>query len=63
LVKKVIELQLCAMNFSRDGRHMLSRTRQPLLQQVWNTVRTEIRHAIFHQIGRASCRERVSVRV
>ena len=37
LVKKVIELQLCPMNFSRDGRYMLSRTRQLLLQQVWNT--------------------------
>ena len=37
LVKKVIESQLCPMNFSRDGRYMLSRTRQLLLQQVWNT--------------------------
>ena len=36
LVKKV-ELQICPMNFSRDGRYMLSRTRQLLLQQVWNT--------------------------
>jgi len=53
LVKKVIELQLCPMNFSRDGRYMLSRTRQLLLQQVWNTVRIEIRHAIFHPLPMA----------
>ena len=37
LVKEVIEVQLCPMNFNRDGRFMLSRTRQLLLQQVWNT--------------------------
>ena len=37
LVKEVIEIQLCPMSFNRDGRFMLSRTRQLLLQQVWNT--------------------------
>ena len=37
LVKEVIEVQLCPMNLNRDGRFMLSRTRQLLLQQVWNT--------------------------
>ena len=36
LVKEVIEIQLCPMNFNRDRRFMLSRTRQLLLQQVWN---------------------------
>jgi len=53
LVKKVIELQLCSMNFSKDGRYMLSRTRQLLLQHVWNTVRIEIRHAIFYPLPMA----------
>jgi len=37
LVKEVTEIQLHPMNFSRDGRFMLSRNRQLLLQQVWNT--------------------------
>jgi len=37
LVKEVTERQLCPMNFNRDGRFMLSRTRQLLLQQVWHT--------------------------
>jgi len=37
LVKEVTEIQLCPMNFSRGGRFMLSRTRQLLLQQDWNT--------------------------
>jgi len=36
LVKKVIEIQLCPMNFNRDGRFMLSRTRQLLLQGLEN---------------------------
>jgi len=36
LVKEVTETQLCPMNFDRDGRFMLSRTRQLLLQQVCN---------------------------
>jgi hypothetical protein len=35
LDKEVIEIQLNPMNFNRDGRIMLSRTRK-LLQQVWN---------------------------
>jgi len=39
LVKEVIEIWLCPMNFNRDGRFVLSRTRQLLLQQVWNTCR------------------------
>jgi len=37
LVKEVIEIQLWPMNFNRDGRIMLSRTRKLLLQRVWNT--------------------------
>jgi len=37
LVKQVTEIQLCPMNFRRDGSIMLSRIRQLLLQQVWNT--------------------------
>jgi len=37
LVKEVTEIQLCPMSFNRDGRYVLSRTRQLLLQQVWNT--------------------------
>jgi len=37
LVKEVIEIQLCPMNFNRDCRYMLCRTRQLFLQQVWNT--------------------------
>jgi len=37
LVKEVIEIQLCPMNCNRDGRFMLSRTRQLVLQHVWNT--------------------------
>jgi len=36
-VKEVIEIQLCSMNFNRDGGFMLSRTKQLLLQHVWNT--------------------------
>jgi len=45
LVKEVIEIQLRPMNFNRDGRYMLSRTRQLLLQQIWNTSsENEIRH-------------------
>jgi len=35
LVKEVTEIHLCPMNFNRDGRLMLSGTRQLLLQQVW----------------------------
>jgi len=35
-VKEVIEIQLHPMNFNRDGRFVFSRTRQLLLQQVWN---------------------------
>ena len=31
LVKEVTEIQLCPMNLNRDGRFMLSRTRQLLL--------------------------------
>jgi len=38
LVKEVIVIQVCPMNFDRDGRFMLSRTRHLLLQQVWNTT-------------------------
>jgi len=34
LVKEVIEILLHPMNYKRDGRIMLSRTRQLLLQQV-----------------------------
>jgi len=34
LVKEVTEIQLCPMNFNRDGRLMFSGTRQLLLQQV-----------------------------
>jgi len=37
LVKKVIMIHLHPMNFNRDGSFMLSRTRQLLQQQVWNT--------------------------
>ena len=37
LVKEAIEIQLHPNNFNRDGGFMLSRTWQPLLQQVWNT--------------------------
>jgi len=37
LVTEVIEIQLRPMNFNKDSRFMLSRTRQLLLQQVWNT--------------------------
>ena len=37
LVKEVIEIHLCPMNFNRNNRFMLSKTRQLLLQQVWNT--------------------------
>ena len=36
-VMGVVEIQLCPMNFNRDGRFMLSRIRQLLLQQVWKT--------------------------
>jgi hypothetical protein len=36
LVKEVIEIQLHPVNYNRDGAFMLSRTRQLLLQQVWN---------------------------
>jgi len=32
LNKEVIEIQLCPMNFSRDGRCMLS-----IARQLWNT--------------------------
>jgi len=49
LVKEVIETQLHPMNFSRDGRFMLRRTRQLLLQQVWNTSSEKLdQAAIFH---------------
>jgi len=34
LVKEVIEVQLHPLNFNRDGRFKLSRTRHLLLQQV-----------------------------
>ena len=45
LVKEVIEIQLHPMNFNRDGRFMLSRTRQLLLQRSGiHPVRIEIRH-------------------
>jgi len=37
LDNKVIVIQLIPMNFNRDGRFMLIRTRQLLLQQIWNT--------------------------
>ena len=37
LVKEVNEIQLHPTNFNRDGRFMRSRTRQLMLQQVWNT--------------------------
>jgi len=37
LVKEVIVIHLCPMNFNKYGSIMLSRTRQILLQQVWNT--------------------------
>jgi hypothetical protein len=37
LVKEVTEIQLGSKNYNRDGRFMLSRTRQLLLQRVWNT--------------------------
>jgi len=37
LVKVVIKIQLHSMTFNTDGRFTLSRTRQLLLQQVWNT--------------------------
>jgi len=49
LVKDVIEIQLHPMNFNRDGRFMLSRTRQLLLQQVWNTSGENWdQRAVFH---------------
>ena len=50
LVEEVIEIQLCPMNFNRDGRLMLSRTRQVLLQQVWNTSSENLdkTQIIFH---------------
>jgi len=34
LVKEVIEMQLHPVNINRDGRFVLSRTRQLFLQQV-----------------------------
>jgi len=37
LVEELTEIQLHPVNFNRDGRFVLSRTRQLLLQQVWNT--------------------------
>ena len=54
LVKEVIEIQLHPINFNRDGRFMLSRTRQLLLQQVWNTSSENWdQTAIFHPLSMA----------
>jgi len=46
LVKEVIEIQLCPMNFNRDGRFMLSRTRQLCCSRSGiHPARIEIRHS------------------
>ena len=52
LVKEVIEMQLHPMNFNRDGRFMLSRTRQHFAATGLESIQSELRSdtAIFYPL-------------